>query len=424
MKRLAKISILLAIGTLFYRRDIFYLIKPFEILISLAVIFTVIALINSRKKRDELKNTLKLHSDWLKIFFLMFIFSAIGTLNGYLIYGLEEEIFIRTVGNFIYLFINVLAFFLVIHYNNQDSKFKNYLLLSFYSPLIFAPFIFMPGIAERLALFSDGIHFYGLHKNPTTFGFLAFYTLILLTIAYLASNQRYKKILYWTGCIGIFSLIIWTGSRAAWLAAFIALIWITSYLYQKHKKNAIKFLIITLLSAVISFMVLPYRTKIMALDRIYPQISNYFPVAFKLEQKPFKTILNEIAVNPLPSLPYQSREIIWPQALNLFFKNPFGLGPEYFRLTKSIKQSGAFTHSHNTILQAGLTGGIGLLIVYLFIIWKITNKLKSQNKDYEWLALSIIMLGSLIFSLIGELLFIIPWIWIGMALVITKENKL
>lgn len=423
MQRLAKIFILLASATLFYRRDIFYLVKPFEVLIGLAIIFTIIALINNQKDRAEFKNTLKLHSDWIKIFFLIFIFSAIGTINGHLIYGLEGEVLIRTIGNFIYFFINASAFFLIIHYSRQDDKFKNYTLLSFYSPLIFTPFIFMPRIAEQLTLASEGIHFYGLHKNPTTFAFLAFYTLILLITVYLASNQRYKKILYWIGCIAIFSLIIWTGSRAAWLAAFIALIWITAYLYQKYKNRAAWFFIIAAISAFISFLILPHEAKIMALDRIYPQISDYFPAPLKLEQKSFKTALNQIAENPLPSFPYQSREIIWPQALNLFIKNPFGLGPEYFRLAKSIKQADTITHSHNTILQAGLTGGIGLLIVYLFMIWKIIHKLMSQNKDYEWLALSTIMLGSLIFSLIGELLFIIPWIWIGMALVIAKENK-
>lgn len=51
------------------------------------------------------------------------------------------------------------------------------------------------------------------------------------------------------------------------------------------------------------------------------------------------------------------------------------------------------------------------------------ERLRYSNKDMEWLALSTIMLGSLIFSSIGELFFIIPWIWIGMALVIAKENN-
>lgn len=458
MQRLAKISVLLAIGTLFLRRELFYLIKPFEILISLAVLFTIIGLIKNRKEWGDIKNTIKLHSDWVKIFFLIFIFSAIGTINGHFFYGLEGEIAIRTIGNFIYLLINSLAFFLIIHYSGQDNKFKRYSLLSFYSPLIFTPLIFMPEITDKLVFLSDGIHFYGLHKNPTTFAFLAFYTLMILIAAYLAGKERYKKFLYWIGCIAILSLIIWTGSRAAWLAAFAALIWIIMYLYKKSGKYAVKFSIIAIISVLISFLILPHETKVMAIDRIYPQISNNFPSALKLRQKSFKTIMAEITKNPMPSLPYQSRETIWPQALNLFINNPLGLGPEYFRLTKSIKQNGIFTHSHNTVLQAGLTGGIGLIIVYFFMIWKIIRKLISQNKpphlptesntpqeeceatlnpssktvgysrrcggkDYEWLALSSIMLGNLMFSLIGELLFIIPWIWIAMALIVAKEKR-
>ena len=429
---LTKFFILAAIVTLFLRRDIVLLIKPFEILMLFGFLFFVLSFIFKEEGLDKLKQFFFQYLSWIKIFALAFIFIIIGTLNGIYLYweNIDQEILIRILGGFAYFGINTLTFFLILYYG-KEQKFTKNLLLAFYSSLIFIPFSFLPRLAEKFSLINEGLYFYGLHKNPTTFAFFLFFSLVLIIIAYIKTAELLKKFFYWLMATLILTLMIWSGSRSGWLVAFITMIWVSFYLYRFHYDNwaivnkikKVVFFIIAANSALfIAFSILPHYAKIMALDRIYPQISNNFPSIYKFEQISFKNALTKISNNPVPTLPYQSRESLWPQSAQLFLKNPLGLGVEYFRYIKSINQGGYVTHSHNTLLQAGLTGGIGLLLVYIFIHYKIIKIFWILKKDNEWLMLSTMIIGVFIFSLIGEFLYIVPWPWVIISLVAAKEK--
>jgi hypothetical protein len=427
MQKLAKIFLILATATLFFRFNVVWFFKLFEIFTIPALVFTVLSA-KTQEERSSLVEFIKTNGAWLTIFLLALLFSLIGSLNGFMLYGFgSAQTILAVAGGYFYFAVSMITFLLVLYYG-RDKAFRRKILLAFCSPIIFIPFIFTPALTQKFIPLNDGIHFQGTHDNPITFAFLCFFSAAVLTSCVLASKKPGKRLACWLLVVGLLSLIIWTGSRIAWLSSATAVSLIFIYLLRleaegfSNKKSA-AFILAALFSVIISFAILPNAAKIMALDRVYPQISDHFPSFIKLNGMPLRDAIVKILANPLPSAPYQSRENLWPQAIKLFAKNPLGLGIEYFRLAKEIKQNGSPTHSHNTILQAGLVGGVGLLIVCVLAIWKIASALiKAPQRDFEWLTLAVMLSGSLFFSLVGEFLYIIPWIWIAAALAVAKSN--
>lgn len=414
LRGVAEILIFLSTATLFYRREVLYLFKPFEIGILCAVLCALAYALNEKRNIvREIPNV----SLWLTLFALMLFFSAIGTVNGYLIYGIAEPL--KTAGGFFYLGINMAAFLLVLQYG-RARRFRYALRLSFISSLAFAPFVFMPGRAEQLGFITEEIHFWGLHKSPTTFAFLASIACIVLAGEYFGASRKIPKAFYAAGIVLMFSLSLWTGSRAALLALTLAFMW--TVLHNQLLLVTRTSLVLTALIAIaVSFSILPHRVQIMALDRIYPHISGNLPDPDRFDTTSLTSAFGSMT-ELRPSLPYQSRQSLWPQSIALFARNPIGLGVEYFRSAQAIRQDGHATHSHNTLLQIGLTGGIGLLITCVFFLRALFIQLARSAKDAEWLTLTGMLAACFAFLMIGEFFYIAPWVWIIAALASVKAD--
>lgn len=426
MHRYAEILVLASTATLFFRKEIFYLFKPFEIGIAAALFCILVYAL--RHKENILKGTPDLGL-WSTLFGLMLFWSALGAVNAYRIYGIADPV--KMVGGFFYLGVGMTAFLLILYYG-QNVRFRKLMYVCLLSPLVVAPLLLIPAHAEAWGFLGDRIHFFGFHKNPTTFAFLAALACIILIGKCLRADRIRKKIIPWIGVVLLLSLCLWTGSRASWLAlalayAYMALLTFRSATANHTLPSKIRQLTLLFAGAAltlsVAFTILPHRTKLMALDRIYPQISSYFPDADFLDRAPLGTTLNLI-LRSSPSLPYQSRQSLWPQALTLFVQHPLGLGPEYFRSAKEILQNDYPTHSHNTILQILLTGGIGLLITCIFFLWVIAKKISYAKHDNEWLILSGMLIASAVFLMIGEYFYIAPWTWIVAALTAAKGSKM
>ena len=414
MRRAAEIIILFSTTTLFYRRDVFYLFKPFEIGILAAILCTLAYILNA--KRNIFKEIPNLPL-WLTLFALMFLFSAVGTANGYRIYGMADPV--KTAGGFFYLGIGIVAFLLTLYYG-RSARFRNAIILSFASSLIFAPFIFIPELAEKAGFITERIYFQGLHKNPTTFAFLASIAAIALVGRYFRTNRNLLKAAYATGTISMLTLCLWTGSRATLLSITVSFAWIAfhSRLFGVRKFAV---LLAAVLATTVAFAILPHRAQIMILDRVYPQISGTGPNPTRFDKIPLKTAFGFLIAG-MPSLPYQSRQSLWPQSINLFVAHPSGLGMEYFRSAQAIRQNGLVTHSHNTVLQVLLTGGVGLFITCVFFLFTILKKINHSKKDAEWLVITTMLVCSAAFLIIGEYFYITPWIWIIAALASAKAD--
>jgi hypothetical protein len=220
--------------------------------------------------------------------------------------------------------------------------------------------------------------------------------------------------------------------RTAWGATIIVTI-ITAFFFaykgERRKTSKIEYLIrfflVSVFVVIIAFFSIPKGAQILALDRIFPQITNYNPNATESMNMTFREALKKIANNPTPSFPYQERGNIWRQSLELSLKHPFvGLGIDYYDSSKPIIQgTDQVTMAHNIFFQIILTGGIGLLSIFLFVLWKIFSMLKNQTKDINWLRITAMICAIFIFSLFGDLFFGIPWLWIIAGLVIAQEGN-
>lgn len=408
MRRYAEILVLASTATLFFRKEVFYLFKPFEIGVAASLLCLLIYAL--RRRENPLKGTPSLQL-WLTLFGLMLFWSAVGTVNGYRIYGIADPV--KTAGGFFYLGVGMAAFLLALHYGERPA-FRNAMYACLLSPLLLTPLLLMPAKAEAWEFVADKIHFFGFHKNPTTFAFLAAIACVILIGKCLAAKSKAGMVLPWLGTVALFALCLWTGSRAAWLAIAIAYAWMAFLTYRSARLRLGKLPLLAAAAALTiaaSFTLLPHRTKIMALDRIYPQISGNVPAYELFAAIPWQAV-SAAVTESRPSLPYQSRQSLWPQSLALFAEHPLGLGVEYFRSAKAIRQDGYSTHSHNTALQILLTGGAGLLATCLLFAYAVALKLWEAEKGHERTVLSALLVATAVFLMIGEYFYIVPWTWI------------
>jgi len=424
MQRISQILVLIGIGTLFFRRGIIkpYSVQPFEFFIILAALTLLIFFIIHKEKIGELKSL----SEWAKIFLTIVLFGVAGSINAYRIYGIDENIIKGTEINLFYIFISSLSFLLTYFFAKKEI-FKKYISIALLSPLIFSPFLLLPSTADALNLVSGKTHFQGLTTNPSEFALLCLLALVSLFTFFIEIKGLIKKIILWISITSIISLIIWTGSRTAWLLIGISVLFFAIYSSKNRigLKAKIKhfslFILCSITTVALAFAILPHRGKIMMMDRVFPQITNYNPAFFKLDQISTKDVFYKIKI-PAIKIPYQERASLWSQAINLSIKHPFlGLGFDYNNSSQQITQNGKPTSAHNTLLQSVLIGGIGLLLLFLLIIFKGIKRLyKNKEKDQQWVILVLFGIVLISFFMVGDFLFALPWMWIPMALIFAK----
>ncbi|MFH1867221.1 MAG: O-antigen ligase family protein [Patescibacteria group bacterium] len=425
MEHISKILIILATASLFFRRGIIkpYTFQPFEVLILLAAGITIVSMILyglTQERREKL-------AIWLKIFPLLLIFLLLGSINGYINYGIDSTIIHATLVDLFFIITQLLAFLLIIYYG-LDTNFRKNLLLAFLVPIIFIPFVFSYQLADRFTFLESNNYFWGLHQNYVIFGSLCFITFISIAIRFIYEKIKLVKFSYWLLGTLTLSIIIWTGARSTWLAIVLALITIIFYLGQRIAVNKTKYwtisLCFALFTALISFLILPPHAQVAAMIRVFPQVTNYDTRPAVIKQISLGKALSSITEHPAFSIPYQNRGSQIPQALSLFSKNMWGLGTQYHRSSKAIIEHpkiGAerymITGVHNSFFQVGISGGIGALIIYIWLLSQlIITSWRVKIKNREWLLLIAINIGLFAVTFFHGILRDLPWVWIIMSL--------
>lgn len=326
-------------------------------------------------------------------------------------------------GGFFRFLISAALFFLTAYYG-ADLRWRRRAIAAFLSPLIFIPSLLFPDIAVKTRMVNDIFVFQGLTMNPSSAASLLLFSLAALLYFFLRSQSAAGKTASWILSMGVMALIVWTGSRGAWLALLIMAITATAYLpliVPKMRRASFIFGIVAALT--VAFLVLPPPAKIMALDRLYPAVTNHFPSIQNLAATPLARAFRAIKANPVPSFPYQARETLWPMSFGLVLQNPFGYGPRYEHFIFSIRQGGAPTSSHNTFLETLLVGGMGLFVVFCIVLWKLGRTLFAiSKKDAEWLALLTMALAGFVLAMVNDHFSAAPWLWALGGLIASKEE--
>lgn len=440
LEHFIKFFVLLADASLIIRIGIIkpYTLQPFEFFILVATVLFII-LWYKEGISDRAYKYLKFYG---KIFLITIILFLIGTILGYIKYGMNAEIALNLIKDLFYLSTIFLGLIFHIYYGNEKT-FRKKALLLMSLPVLFSIFLVMPKIAEKISILGNGNSFIGLQENITVVGFYLLIPFSLFTFSTLKEIRKLRKYVYWILAILSFSLILWTGSRAAWLAV-LGILFVYLYMYTKHivplTSRILRIFIIgccLIASASLSFLLLPHSVKVMSLDRVFPHLTNFnpspvilvqtkitFPALTKPTIIPKETASNtKIVDSKWPA--YQSRQSLWPQAFSLLMYHPFGLGPEYGSMSKKILDpAGKWTRSHNTFLQAGLSGGFMFLILIIICIYWIFKKLYIIPNSNERNLLFGLWVGFLIILSLGDYLFTIPWVWIIAGLILGKSEQI
>lgn len=444
IERLSKILFVIATALIFFRTGPLYF-WPFELLSNLAILITFVAIFLSPDWRERARPI----AFWVILCAAWFIFILLGDLNNHFLYGRRnnefKNIFLES-----YQILAAFGGFLIVLYYGRNLNFRRWILRALNAPILLVAFIFLPDLTKKFHLISANDTFEGFAAGSATiFASMLILPMIALFTGLSRKNISFcKKAIYWILMTLGFALTLWTGVRAAWLALFLSALFIffISILNRPAGKIIFTLGFISALgfSLIIGFNLLPHPVQLITISRVFPQIASTENPEVKniiLEKNPNQPIdisridpsWKEISItqaahiilrNPQLSIPYQSRDIIWPRAYKLFLRNPFGLGMGYYSVSKSIMQDGIPTKAHNYFLEAGLTGGIGTLLLATYLLIAAIKAMKKGNwHDPEWTIVTTMFWGSFIISFFNGQLFYTGWITLGLLLSLSDKNQ-
>lgn len=418
---------LLADMSLVFRRGFIkpYTLQPFECLVLIAAVFFALGMLIAPKDQRP-KFHLKMYS---LPFLIAGIFITIGTLSAFTLFPVTREVVLSTIKDVFLLCCIFIAFILHLYFG-RNADFRKRVLYSLCFSLALFVFLPFPSLANQMNLIGNGNSLVGLHTNQNDFSSLLLIPFSCLLILTLQEKVASKKIRYYIPLILCSALLLWTGSRGSWVASIIIVMLMgTVHVYRTYKTALIRatklgILIATsVVTLLASYLILPHPTKIMILDRFFPSITGGMINPAVLKTTTLRDALAR-SKQSQGSIPYQNRQNIWPQALELLKNNPAGLGLEYARSSQALHESdGRWTLSHNTLLQAALVGGIPLLLCALFGIAYITSILIPLAKDAEGLLYASVFAGLLITMQFNDYLIALPWFWIIIAMIVAKKEQ-
>ncbi len=354
------------------------------------------------------------------------IFSIFRSKDNYL------AIFLMGLDNIFFLFLNWIAIFYITIYTLQKTRYiRNTINLLF----VVGGIASLYGILQYMnvePIWSKSINYFG-GRCVSTFGnpnFLASFLVLLLPIALtklILVKNIYNKLFLFVVTILMFTALVCTSTRSAWIGFIISLIIIWTFLIFKIKdiktikRHFIYFIIIGGISLVI------------------------------ISSVPGKKVIGQRALSTVSieksGTSSSQRFLIWKCAQNMFMDSPFiGLGwgtlelfyPYYQgKYLKNSKYSSLKTHAnraHNEIFQflseVGIIG-LGIAIWLLIIFVKCSLKLlkrTSSNKECQYIILGLFsgIIGMLIDNLFNvSLHFASPAMvfWVNTGIIISIGNQ-
>tara|TARA_Y100000310_G_C20596214_1_gene770646 strand:+ start:249 stop:1460 length:1212 start_codon:yes stop_codon:yes gene_type:complete len=399
----------------------------FEIFIVIATILTLPGL------------KIKKISYWLKFFLIFLGFLSLGALIGYFQYGKFNNLVTQgLILDYYFLITSILGFLLVVYYQ-KDKVFLKRIGLAFLLSLASAPLLFF----NSEYLFLKEFRFVGLHTSPTVFGSLLVIPFSFLLAHLVKSKGVKEKIGWWLLVTLTLSLMFATGTRAAWLAAAIMIIFLL--IRARKLRPIINIGLWSVITIAIAFLILPDPIQNMIFVRIFPQyIEPLYVEKLIVKESPIAhPFLNTVALPGIsqkslietirtvkslkqsftPSLATEDRQHLAPKSSLVFLKNPLGLGTQFYNLEGSVTVKQFPSGAHNTFLSVALSGGIGALIMFVLLFWKSSKSLRrAKSKDTIWLGITLALIGLIVIMLFDDRLFI-PWFWLIPAMAIAWPRK-
>lgn len=347
----------------------------------------------------------------------------VASLNGYFSDGLTfTKEGMLTVGRFAEVFV---ILFLISFFQSFDVHFYKKAAFAQLSTLAYLPvpvLVLLSSQSTRNAFLTR----FQLWENwPSNVGYYLVVSLTLLVVWLLNFSEfTGRYLIYYAGAVGLFSILIWTESRASWLGLFTGFILLMTFFFLKEKGklflnslgDLLKRSVIILSLIAVGFLVLPTPVKNGTIQKIYPSINEYIPRQDILNSSPFD-LFNTIKTQRLaPKTDDQRRSFLWLLYSKEVIHSPLGLGVNYnpSKITGDLPQG-----PHNTLLEyLVLAGPLGLggFSWLLYLCFK--NLRNNSGKIGLWgFYVAASLTGLLVASLFDNMAtFRLMWLLIGISL--------
>ncbi len=334
--------------------------------------------------------------------YLFFFFSFI--LINSIINGQDYIIILKSFGNFRYLLLSIIVFFVLDNINTYQKKFLiylNFLLIVFVCiDIVYQYFFYENLFGNKPDMCSKGINagcqrFSGVFGNELIAGtYLSQIGILFFSLFYFFNQQEKKlklnkKIAFF---FGLFLVVIITGERNA--ALILILSFFFFFLFQKKFKIMLSIIILTI--GIIFF-----------LGMFSKSIEERFLIPIKsLNDIDRSNFTQKIVNNPWAYHYMASAE--------LFFEKPiFGHGPKSYRIvckktkiekklnaSKEIPYRACATNPHNYLFEFLSENGIVGGIFYIGFILTIINQILVIRKNNTPENLKVVAVGSLILAVL------------------------
>ncbi len=319
-------------------------------------------------------------------------------------------------------FIEVAVIFLLAgFFLKQDPRFLKEAALAQLSTLIYLIALIYPALAPegRFRLFENW---------PSNAGYylIASLSMIYTWLAIRASGPA-RSALYFALFAGLGGILLWTMSRASWLAVLLSIgliIFTRLFVPGEQRRSKIKKAAVGLFTALLGigfgFLLLSAPVKNQVLTRFFPQLQLDI-----WAQAPAATIKNILETDLMPDLSDPNRIIIWKKYISLLLKNPLGLGLDYPPVTLGDESKGP----HNTLLElllvAGPFGLAGFLYLFLVAVKNAATQARRSGYGAVWpIYLLAVLAGFATAAFFDNMsTFRLMWILIGVGFFLDAENQ-
>jgi O-antigen ligase len=432
LEKINKNLVFISLLALIYRKGNFYntfIPKPFEIVLVLVMLFTLIDLIKNNKFKDFFISIDK--KIWIALSYLM----------GSVFIGWFVAVFFKDVpvnlnvilefGNFVISFV---IFVLVLFYTKNDPISAKKYLYALLLPAGYAIFVLFSGLANYLNLESNGT-FLGLTINPNIISkILLIPALFFMTHSLFKIQNKWIRFVYIILSSTLVSLLFWVASRGGLVSLVISSVFVW-LVFSFHNFNWQKLFYsggILGLIFLIGFLITPQAGKQrVVLRALYPSgsdASSYVTIQDKSVDDIFAKFMEDKSSNHVFVYPdRETRFQIWPFYLKYIILNPLGMGPNTHFSFGLRDNTGEYINSgpHNTFLQIWLWGGLLGMLSFLYIFINAFKNLRVNLRfDFNPTALS---LTGILFALSLSIMFddnlSFFWFFIILALALRYEHS-
>ena len=281
-----------------------------------------------------------------------------------------------------------IALFLVVRsFLREETPFRRRLALAFLSPLALFPALLIPRISATMWDQIGRLRGFTVNANTAAVAFLIAFAFAFTLTAYEAGLKRRARVVcFFIVTVGTLTLILWTQSRAYFVAAFASAVFGTVLIAQHHGLPRLKLAVAAvagfalIIAGIFVFEPRGFATaQLIRLSPVYR--TSEVPPGAKASPHPSApgwtmNKLQQFLEGGIRKIEGDTRMLAIRYYSKLLSTNYWGFGVNFeTKFTFDDPETG-IRHGPNTILDLPIYGGVGLVASMGYLAWLIARRTK------------------------------------------------